>query len=664
MCGIAGLVCLGQSCATDDHVRLVAQMCELQVHRGPDDTGVVPLGDACLGANRLSIIDLSQAGHMPMATPDRRWWITYNGEVYNFQSLREELLREGCVFQSRTDTEVVLQAFATWGPAAVERFVGMFAFGVLDTHTGVLTLARDRFGKKPLYWTVRDGHLRFASEIKVLVRAGEAHVNRQRLAEWALYRTTDVGRTETLVEGVFALPAGHLMRVGGGRPEAPRAYYAPAARVDVETWRRFERAETTRVVDEIEDALDTAVRDRLVSDVRLGTLCSGGLDSSLVTALCARHLPGVAAFNVALRGYEDVDESRYAEAVAAALGIDLLVYPLTPEAYRANLVRAIHHSDAPLTHPNSVAFLLISEFARKHGVTILLSGEGADELFGGYPHRYRRYGQFLRAQHLLAHAPGRVRKALALAGAAATSDPFTRVTYEGLGPHAVGFIDGFAREAIRQDCAEAYAFVPDETERAVMAEMLSDLSIFLPALLRRLDRMSMAVSVECRVPFLDHRLADRVVNLPLRYRVRGASDKWILKSIAARHLPRSIVDRKKVGFPLPIAEYLAPLARPELFRDGFCEQALAMDPRGLQRTVVDWRQNVQGFFSLLALEIWGRLVVAGERPEAVTDRLLAVPAPTNGAVRPAPSPRPRTAAADPSAAVPRPNAHVEPVSRT
>jgi asparagine synthase (glutamine-hydrolysing) len=623
MCGIAGLVCLGQSCATDDHVRLVAQMCELQVHRGPDDTGVVPLGDACLGANRLSIIDLSQAGHMPMATPDRRWWIAYNGEVYNFQALRDELLREGRVFQSRTDTEVVLQAFATWGPAAVERFSGMFAFAVLDAHTGVLTLARDRFGKKPLYWTMRDGHLRFASEIKVLVRTGEARVNRHRLAEWALYRTTDVGRAETLVEGIFALPAGHLMRVVGGRPEAPRSYYTPGARVDVEAWRRWDRAESHTVIGEIESALDQAVRDRLVSDVRLGTLCSGGLDSSLVTALCARALPDVAAFNVALHGYEDVDESRYAEAVAKAVGIDLLVYPLTPEAYRANLVRAIYHSDAPLTHPNSVAFLLISEFARKNGVTILLSGEGADELFGGYPHRYRRYGQFLRAQRLLSHAPGRVRKALALAGSAATPDPFTRVTYEGLLPHTLGFIDGFARDAIHQDCLDAYAFVPDETEREVMSEMLADLSIFLPALLRRLDRMSMAVSVECRVPFLDHRLVDRVVNLPLHYRVHGATDKWILKTIAARHLPRSIVYRKKVGFPLPIADYLAPLARADYFRGGFCERELSVDPRGLQSHVASWRQNVQGFFSLLALEIWGRMFFRGEAPDELSDRMLA-----------------------------------------
>jgi asparagine synthase (glutamine-hydrolysing) len=638
MCGIAGLVCLGGSCEPEDHRRTVTRMCALQVHRGPDDTGVEVLGHACLGTNRLSIIDLSAAGHMPMATEDGRWWITYNGEVYNFQPLREELARLGHRFRSGNDTETVLHAFARWGLAALERFVGMFAFAVLDTRTGVLTLARDRFGKKPLYWTVRDGHLLFASEIKVLVQeAPECRVNRQRLAEWALYRTTDVGSPATLVDGVFSLPAGHLMQVVGGRPEPPRPYYAPAARVDVDVWRRLGDARPGAVLDEIEAALMTAVRDRLVSDVRLGTLCSGGVDSSLVTALCARDMPGVAAFNVSLAGYEPLDESRYAQAVADALGIELLVCPLTPETYRESLVRAIYHSDVPLTHPNSVAFMLVAEFARRHGVTILLSGEGADELFGGYPHRYRRYGQFLRAQPFLAHLPARARRALAFAGSAATSEPFTRLSYEGLVSHALGFVDGFARHGIHQECLDAYAFVPDATDRAVMAEMLGDLSIFLPALLRRLDRMSMAVSVECRAPFLDHRLVDLAINLPLGYRLHGPTDKWALKAIAARHLPASIVYRKKVGFPLPIAEYLAPLARRDFFRDGFCEAELGMDRRGLHATIDAWRENVQGFFSLLALEAWGRIFVRRERAAEVSDRLLAAP-PARRAPDPAPAP--------------------------
>jgi asparagine synthase (glutamine-hydrolysing) len=625
MCGVAGVVCLGSSCGQDDHVRLVTGMCDLQAHRGPDHTGVVSLGNVCLGTNRLSIIDLTTAAHMPMSTEDGRWWIAYNGEVYNFPALRAELIRAGHVFRSRSDSEVVLRAFGEWGERSLERFVGMFAFAIYDQRTETLTLARDRFGKKPLYHMCRGGHLWFASEMKALMPfSGQLQVNQQRLLEWTLYRSADCGSSATLVDDIFALQPGHVMRIVRGALESPRRYYAAESRVDVETWKRLARAPMGAVVAEIEGAIVRSVGDRLVSDVPLGTLCSGGIDSGLVTAVCARHLPRVAAFNVSVEGYPALNENRYARTVARALGIDLLTYPLTADAYRHSLVRAVYHSDFPLTHPNSVAFLLVSEFARKNGVTILLSGEGADELFGGYSQRYRRYRQFLRLERLLAVTPARIRKALALAGCAALGIPLTRFNeYEGLHAHAVVFLDKYVREGLHERCADAYGFVPNEIERGVLAAMLADLSIFLQPLLRRLDRMSMAASLECRVPFLDHRLVDLAINLPLAHRLRGATDKWLLKRIAARYLPRTIVDRPKSGFPLPVLDYLSPLARHEFFRDGFCEEELGLDRRGLQARVSNWRQSVDGFFSLLTLEIWGRLFVRREGLQRVTDTLLA-----------------------------------------
>jgi asparagine synthase (glutamine-hydrolysing) len=632
VCGIAGLVCLTGACRGDDHERIVSRMCDLQVHRGPDDRGLAGLGRACLGTTRLSIIDLTPAGHMPMATDEGRWWIAYNGEVYNFPALRDELARRGHAFRSRTDTEVVLRAFAEWGESCLSRLVGMFALAVWDRRTETLILARDRFGKKPLYHALLDGHLLFASEMKALAPLlPEPRVNAWRLAEWSLYRTTDCGRPETLLEGISALPPGHLLRVARGRLEAPRRYYAIEARVDVGQWQRLDRAPVEAVRDEIESLLAASVCDRLVSDVPLGTLCSGGLDSGLVTALCARHRPGVTAFNVSVQGYPALDERRHAAAVARALGVDLRVYPLTADAYRASLVRAVYHSDAPLTHPNSVALLLVSEFARSHGVTILMSGEGGDELFGGYPQRYRRARQLRRVGDLLARAPARLRKALGLAGGAVLGLPVTRFTeYEGLLAHAVGFLDGYAREGLYRRCVDAYGFVPDEVARGVLAAMLADLSVFLSPLLRRLDRMSMAASVECRAPFLDHRLAEVAVNLPLRYKLRGGADKWVLKAIAERHLPRDLVHRRKVGFPLPLADYVGPLAGVEFFRGGFCEDALRLDRRALLERVAGWRHDVHTFFSLLTLEIWGRLFVARQHPDEVNEALLA----RAGAARP------------------------------
>jgi asparagine synthase (glutamine-hydrolysing) len=642
MCGLAGLVCLGGTCPEESHRRLVRRLCDLQAHRGPDHTGVQSLGPVCLGANRLSIIDLSPAAHMPLATEDGRWWISYNGEVYNFQPLREELTGRGHVFRSRSDTEVVLRAFAQWGESCLDRFVGMFAFAVYDRETDRLVLARDRFGKKPLYHATRDGHILFASELKALLCVSDGlRVNQARLIEWWLYREVDPGSRETLVEDVYSLPAGHLLRITGGQPDPPRCYYSTTAQVDAAAYDRLARAPDRVVLGEVESRLVAAVRDRLVSDVPLGTLLSGGIDSSLITALAARERPGLVGFNVSVEGRAALDESRYARAVARTVGVELRVYPLTAEAYRRALVRAVYHSDAPLTHPNSVAFLLVSQLARASGVTTLLSGEGADELFGGYRQRYRRYRQLLRVRSLLERAPARVRTALALVGATASGLPVTRFgEYGGLLRHTIAVLDRYARDALHLRGADAYRFVASESERAVLAAMLADLSLFLPPLLQRLDRMSMAASVECRTPFLDHRLVSLVVNLPLAYRLRGRVDKWIVKEIAQRYLPRSIAYRKKVGFPLPLREYLAPLARLGTFRGGFCETVLGLHPRGLAAAVSGWSDNVDGFFSLLTLEIWGRLFFLREPLDEVAERVLgaeAAPEILAGADAPVPS---------------------------
>lgn len=626
MCAIAGMICLTPACGRNDHLDVVRTISDLQTHRGPDDRGAGALDGAALASNRLSIIDLSRAGHMPMSDPSGRTWIVYNGETYNFRQLRDELAAIGHTFCSKTDTEVVLHAFQEWGDASFDKFVGMFAFAVFDENTQTATLVRDRFGKKPLYYTIRDGHLLFASEVKALLRVREAPVlNYQRLIEWSLYRNTDFGSPETLIDDVCSLPAGHFVRVTGGVVETPRCYYSPDRQVDPDLYARFARLSESEVTAEIESLIVSAVRERLVSDVPIGTLCSGGIDSSLVTTLCARTLPEVTAFHVSVTGYDALDESRYARKVAEAAGITLLTYPIAADAFRENLPRAIYHSDFPLTHPNSVAFLLISEFARKHGAIILLSGEGADELFGGYLQRYRHFRQFRRAQRLIAAFPRKVRKALAFAGYASEGIPVTSFSeYDGLLAHTTAFLDKFAREDLRLRSEEAYSFVSNPAERAVLGAMLADITNFLTPLLRRLDRMSMAASVECRTPFLDHQLVRAVINLPLSYRLRGRTDKWILKQIAARYLPHDVVYRPKVGFPLPVKDYLAPLAQQEFFANGFAVDFLGMHRRGFEDAISRWEENVHGFFNLLALEIWGRLFVMHESIDDVTERVVRV----------------------------------------
>jgi asparagine synthase (glutamine-hydrolysing) len=626
MCGIAGLVCVRPSCRDDDHLRVVQTMCDVQFHRGPDDNGVVALGHVCLGANRLSIIDLTAAGHMPMRDEQEQWWIAYNGEVYNFGELREELLRCGHTFRSRTDTEVVLRAYQQWGEQCLDRFVGMFAFAVYDQTTDTLTLARDRFGKKPLYYSQRDGHVLFASEMKALLAVRDhLTLNRQRLIEWSLYRNVDFGSPETLVDDVLALLPGHLVKIRHGRLEPPQAYYRPEAQVDPARYDRLGRQPVEATVSEVESLIVTSVTERLISDVPLGTFCSGGIDSSLITAVAARHLKEVNAFHVSVPGYGELDESRYAKQVADFLGIRLLTYPIEAEAFRRNLPRAIYFSDFPLTHPNSVAFLLLSEYARKHGVIVLLTGEGADELFGGYMQRYRRYRQLLLLKRVIAYLPMKIRRAISMAGYASDGIPFTEFSeYPGLLAHSIAFLDKFSREDLRLRCGDAYRFISNEAERSVLAALLADLTNFLTPLLRRLDRMSMAASVECRVPFLDHRLVNTIINVPLSYRLRWSTDKWLLKHVAARYLPRTTVYRRKLGFPLPLEDYLAPLAREELFRGGFCLEFLGMHRRGALEAIAHWRQNVHGFFNLLALELWGRLFFLRQPLEELTEQLVGV----------------------------------------
>ncbi len=620
MCGIAGLVCLDPSC-TDDHRAAVARMCEVQHYRGPDDHGVEAIGSAYLGARRLSIIDLSPAGHMPMSDAEGRWWITYNGEVYNFQSLREELERRGHAFRSRTDTEVVLHAWMEWGPECVERFTGMFAFAIHDRGSGTTSLVRDRFGIKPLYYASDERHFRFASEIKAIVaERGPPRVDRHSLLEWSLYRNVDALTGETLFEGVSTVRPGHYLTLRDGEI-TDRELYAPPDAVSRAEFERFAGASKDAIVGELGEAVERAVRLRLVSDVPVGTLCSGGLDSSLITSLAARHRADLKAFNVSVSGYEELDENRFARSLTDSLGIELVTLPLTAEAFRRELPRAVYHSDLPLTHPNSVAYHLISRVAREHGVIVLLSGEGADELFGGYNFRYRRKRLLLRAQPLLNALPARARRILALLSYSMAGLPATQWRFRELLPATVGLVDRYARAAWLERCRQAYDFVESARDREMLGIILADLSDFLAPLLRRLDRMTMAASVECRVPFLDHDVVHRAVQLPLAYRVGSLSEKWVLRQVAKPLLPGQIVRRKKLGFPLPLEEYVRPLLDPALFRDGFCVAELGLDREVLERVIGAGRDAVQEAFGLLTLELWGRLFFMGETVEDLDARI-------------------------------------------
>jgi asparagine synthase (glutamine-hydrolysing) len=610
MCGIAGIVRLDGAPAGSDP-ELVRLMCDVQAHRGPDDSGVHDVGSATLGAVRLSIIDLSPAGHMPMSDASGRWWITYNGEVYNHRELRTELEALGHAFRSETDTEVVLHAFMQWGVEGLQRIAGMYAFAVYDSEADELTLVRDRIGIKPLYFARRGERFLFASEVKGLVTGGiEPALDARSFSEWTLYQSIDAPSEATLFEGVRSVLPGHYLRVDGERLEQ-RCYWSPTDRVDEASFRRLGSAGDRTVVDEVASVLETAVSRRLMSDVPVGTLLSGGLDSCLVTALAAQERP-ITCFHVSIGDVPGMDERPHAEKAAEALGLELVTETLDGASFRRGLPHAIAMADFPLMHANSVAYHLICKRARERGVYVLLTGEGADELFGGYEFRYRRMRTLRRLKDLIDRMPRKVRKGLELLGFVTAGLPVQTQRFDELLPQAVDLLDLSARETWRTRCEEAYAFVDSASDRALLGAMLSDTNDYLSPLLRRLDSMSMATSVEARVPFLDHEVVEKAIDLPLEYRVGRRADKWILREIAGRHLPPALAGRKKMGFPLPMAEYLTPFANPAFFEGGFWLDSVGLGRTGLERRMAGWRRSPFAFMALVSGEIWGRLALGGQ----------------------------------------------------
>lgn len=628
MCGLAGVLVLDGRPAGEAERRTVEAMLDAIAHRGPDDRGVDTLGPVCLGSVRLAILDLSPRGHMPMFSADGRAAIAYNGEVYNFRELRATLARRGAQFRSDSDTELVLEACRRQGPAAAASFRGMFAFALFEADAGRLRLVRDRYGVKPLYFAEDRGRLLFASEIKALLpHLATRAADPAALAEWWLFRNLDALAPRTLFAGVRQLPPGHQLVVEEGRVRL-EAWYDPLAHVSRARFEEFRRRPEAAVVEEIGGLLEDSIRLRLVSDVPVGVLLSGGLDSSLVTMLAARHQRDLTAFHVSVAGRPDHDERPHAERVARAAGIPLAVLELRPEDFRTALAEVARLEDLPLTHPNSVAYFRIAQLARRHGVIVLQSGEGADELFGGYAWSHRRRLRLLRLRPWLERLPGRLRDALTLLAYGMEELPVTAHRFRDALPAAVVALDRGLREEARRRAEEAYAFLADPAERAVMAATALDLGDFLAPLLRRLDRTTMGASVECREPFLDVELVHAALALPAAYKVGRRADKWLLKELCARHLPRDLVDRKKMGFPLPLSEWLRPLARPEAFRGGFLLGEGGFAPAAVDRILGEIDRRPYGAFGLFALELWGSLHLLGQEPEDVAGRFgLAPPAP-------------------------------------
>lgn len=560
MCGICGEIGGGAYPADPERVRAMARR---MAHRGPDGEGLWHEGGAALGHRRLAIIDLSDAAAQPMHSPDGRYVIAFNGEIYNHRELRAELEAQGEVFSTRSDTEVLLRALIRWGTPALNRLAGMWGLALYDRREQTLLLARDRLGVKPLYFATYPSGIAFASEIPPLLLhpAVSREVDPKALSEQVACRYVLAPRT--LLKGVQKLPPGHFLAYAGGHATLTPYWRVPLGpHVKELPW--------DRALEGFGSHFEKAVQRRLISDVPLGVLLSGGLDSSvLVAAMRAGGQQKVATFTVAFdHGDPKFDERAYAREAARAFGTDHHEVLITPELFARSLPEVLAHLDDPVADLAALPTFHVCALAKKD-VTVLLSGQGADELLGGY-HLDRVLRQ-VRAVVALRGLPG-ARLAGRWFGRRSAKRAYL-LDWEAVRRAVPGQLPGRMRYDLTAPLSAAemarllrdpgeppydrtldafYSEVP--SHRGPLDAMLGTLMKgWLPDnLLNYADRMSMAHGLEVRVPFLDHDLVRYCFRLPERHKVRGGETKRLLRRYALdRGVPRSIVTRRKRGFPVP-----------------------------------------------------------------------------------------------------------------
>jgi asparagine synthase (glutamine-hydrolysing) len=621
MCGIAGVVSAGRPPEPD----LLEGMAKAITHRGPDDGGVFTDGPCGLSFRRLSIIDLS-GGHQPMTIGPAT--VVFNGEIYNFKDLRHELTVKGEVFGTQSDTEVLLRAYLRFGDQFLSRIDGMFSLAIWDSRTRCLLLARDRFGKKPLYWWKgADGTLVFGSEVKSLLqhplvpRALDPAALRRYLAfEY-------VPTPDCIFQGVHKLPEGHALTLSDGRLTEWPYYVLPSGhgRVGLETLVGVgveEAAQTLRT------ELERAVERRLVSDVPLGIFLSGGIDSTAVTALAARATGKVKTFSIAF-SEGSFDESGFARLAAQRLGTDHHEERLSPSAALELVPKLAEQLDEPFADPSYLPTWLLSRFTRRH-VTVALGGDGADELFAGY-------------DTFLAHAPGLLASRLPklavtglqrAAGLLPTGSGYMSFDFRvrqflkgaGFSPEHrhQAWIGAMTPEAVNALLVPSLrgddVYAPLDRFRVARGERGLDfvqrfyLSFYLrDDILVKVDRASMAASLEVRAPFLDTRVVELALSLPWLLKLRGTGRKWLLKRALRGVVPDEVLDRQKHGFAIPVSEWLKGPLRPlleDLLDERSVRDAGLFEFSEVRRLIdehqLGLRDHRKPLWTLLQLELWRR----------------------------------------------------------
>jgi asparagine synthase (glutamine-hydrolysing) len=606
------------------------------MHRGPDDRGVYIKANIGLGHRRLSIVDVAH-GHQPMFTADKSKVIVYNGEIYNHADYREELEAKGYKYQTTCDTEAILHLYEEYGFAAVEKLRGMFAFAVWDETENRLFIARDRLGIKPLYYVHdADGNLFFASEIKSLVAAGAVRpeINFAVLPDQLANHGTSYD--ETLYRGVKRLMPGHFLVWKDGEI-AITEYW------NLEYEPKHENLSDADFVERWREKFKESVRLRLMADVPLGMFLSGGIDSSAIAALMAEMVDEpIKTFSVGFKERE-ANEFRYARLVSEKFKTEHHEIVITPEQFFAKLPELVWHEDEPLGFVASVPLYFVSELAQKH-VKVVLTGEGSDEMLAGYARYYKALKLLEYGRKYEKLTPSFVRSAVRT-GVGTLPNRFGRKlgrTFLALDADIESlYFDNFAvfnkRQQERLLTAETKEKIADrhpyrhlehwfekENAEALLDKLLYvDTKTYLHELLMKQDQMSMAASIESRVPFLDHELVEFTARLPLNLKLRGKDTKWILREAMKGILPPEILAREKMGFPVPIGSWLRKDFRHLVEEFVLGERALARGifapeyVRELARRHFSGENHDLRLLFLMNFEIWQRRIIEGEMVQIV-----------------------------------------------
>ena len=627
MCGICGVFQFDpQSTVSREHL---AEMSRQIVHRGPDDEGVFLAGNIGLAARRLSIIDV-RSGHQPMSNEDETVWLVYNGEIYNHQELRRQLTARGHHYRTHSDTEVILHLYEEHGIECVQYLRGMFAFALWDAPKRKLFAARDRFGIKPFYYLYDRETFLFASEIKALLAypGVKATLHEDALPEYLAFGY--LSRPETLFKGIVKLPPGHALQLDQQGELKIQPYWDVV--IDEEPRSRPLRY----YIDTYREQLEAAVASHLMSDVPLGMFLSGGLDSSTIAALMTKiRREPIQTFSV---GYDEREYSElgHARAVANHLRSDHHEISVTSQEFFDAMSRLIWQEDEPMAWPSSVALFFLSKFAREH-VTVVLTGEGSDETLAGYtryawtlwntrfdhayrvltPSRLRRFGRSaIRANKLGAGLSRKLQHTFLGRDGTSWSSFYFDNFYSAFSADEQSELFS---DRLRAQTANPYSATMKFWNRSrgdLLHRMLyTDVRTYLVELLMKQDNISMAASLESRVPFLDHALGEFALNIPSAFSTKGISGKCILKAIAKDLLPPSIVHRGKAGFPTPWPLWLQ--QRLDQIEQMLTEPRSAnrdlFQPHAIKRIFREQRarhcDHADRIWRLLNLEVWHRVFI-------------------------------------------------------